>query len=156
MSDVNLGTPVCHMGTIKEEKGDSDASDQATREAPRLLACLLLVPSDAEAIIAFLEKLVAGSGNGIALPSRIGRELYVAGDTEDRWLEHPDAAKCLGISKSTLYRYACQQRLEYRKIAGRLEYRHSTLEKFKSGQTRPARISQRTDGILSSALSSGK
>jgi len=62
----------------------------------------------------------------------------------------------LGISKSTLYRYVCQQRIEYRKIAGRLEYRQSALEKLKKEQIRPGRLSHHAGGVLTAALSSGK
>src|SRR5229473_8203980 len=59
-------------------------------------------------------------------------------DSEDPWLKHPQAAEYLGISKSTLYRYACQQTIESRKLGGRLEYHRSTLDRFKNRQIRPA------------------
>ena len=78
----------------------------------------------------------------------------VSESASDRWLEHAEAAKCLGVSKSTLYRYVCQNRIEYRKFAGRLEYRESVLEKLKGEQVRPARFP--LVGIIPSALSSGK
>jgi predicted DNA-binding transcriptional regulator AlpA len=101
-----------------------------------------------------LEQLAAGSPTSIPFPSFLNQEPYAMG--EDRWLDHTAAAKCLGISKSTLYRYVSQQRIECRKIAGRLEYRQSALEKLKSEQTRPARLSHRASVIIPSALSSGK
>jgi len=127
-----------------------------TPERSKLLACVLIVPSDAELFVALLESLAAGSQTAIAFPSLLDGEPSGAAGTEDHWLAHADAAKCLGISKSTLYRYVCQQRIECRKIAGRLQYRQSALEKLKKQQIRPARLSRLAGGILTSALSSGK
>jgi len=68
----------------------------------------------------------------------------------------PEAAKYLGISKSTLYRYACQQTIESRKLGGRLEYHRSTLDGFKNRQIRPARRYVEPGGIITAALGSGK
>src|SRR5258708_25524825 len=141
------------------DKKQGTALDGRTRETPKrskLLACLFIVPTDAEPIVALLEQLAASSQAPIAFPFLVDREPNGAAGTEDHWLEHADAAKCLGISKSTLYRYVCQQRIECRKIAGRLEYRQSALEKLKKEQIRPARLSHLAGGILTSALSSGK
>ena len=138
---------------MKEESTPDEKTDEVS-ERPRIIACLLLVPSDAEPIVAMLEKLAAGSQTSIPFPSFLNQEPCAIG--EDRWLEHTEAAKCLGISKSTLYRYVSQQSIECRKIAGRLEYRQSELENLKREQTRPARLSRRTGGIIPSALSSGK
>ena len=70
--------------------------------------------------------------------------------------KHAEAAEYLGISKSTLYQYACQQKIECRKWCGRLEYRRSSLDAFKDHQMRPAHrwFSQRS--IIPGALGSGK
>lgn len=75
---------------------------------------------------------------------------------EDRWLRHTEAAEYLGVSKGTLYQYACQQKIECRKLGGRLQYRRSTLDQFKDQQIRPAHrwLSQRS--IIPAALGSGK
>ena len=127
-----------------------------TSQRPRLVACLLLVPSDAEPIVTMLEQLVASSQIPIPFPSFSGSGGHSATLTEDRWLEHSEASKCLGISKSTLYRYVSQQRIECRKVAGRLEYRQSSLEKLKKDQVRPARLSHDAGGIIPTAFSSGK
>lgn len=140
----------------KKQESALNGRAHETSECLKLLACLLIVPSDAEPIVALLEQLAASSQAPIAFPSLLAREPNAAAGTEDRWLEHADAAKCLGISKSTLYRYVCQQRIECRKIAGRLEYRQSALERLKKEQIRPARFSHVAGGILTSALSSGK
>jgi hypothetical protein len=139
----------------KEELTPNEKTDEAPQRT-RLLACLLLVPSAAEPIVALLEQLAANSQTPIPFPSVLDPGPRAAAATEDRWLEHTEAAKFLGVSKSTLYRYAGQRRIECRKIAGRLEYRQSALERLKEEQTRPARLSHRVGGIIPSALSSGK
>jgi len=138
----------------REQPAPTGRADDASPRT-RLVACLLLVPSDAEPIVALLEQLAASSRIP-TLPSLSEPGLDAAAVTEDRWLEHIEAAKCLGVSKSTLYRYACQRRIECRKIAGRLEYRQSALERLKREQTRPARLSHHADGIILAALRSGK
>jgi excisionase family DNA binding protein len=154
MNNANPDNIVGHgLQQIKAES-TPDAKKDEVSQRPRLLACLLLVPSDAEPIVAMLEQLAAGSQTPIPFPSLLNQEPHSIG--EDRWLEHTEAAKCLGISKSTLYRYVSQERIECRKIGGRLEYRQSALEKLKREHTRPARLSHHTRGIISSALSSGK
>ncbi|MCI0723685.1 MAG: helix-turn-helix domain-containing protein [Acidobacteria bacterium] len=70
-------------------------------------------------------------------------------------MSHSAAAEYLGISTSTLYKYACQQKVECRKLGGRLDYRRSVLERFKEEQIRPARRVERR-GIITSAHGSGK
>ena len=73
----------------------------------------------------------------------------------DEWLSHSAAAVYLGISKSTLYKYASQQRIECRKLGGRLNYRRSVLDRFKEQQIRPARRREHRS-IITSAHNSGK
>ena len=132
--------------------GKTDGASQCTG----LVACLLLVPSDAEALVALLQQVAASSQIRILFPPFSGSSSHNATAAEDRWLEHGEASKNLGISKSTLYRYVSQQRIECRKVAGRLEYRQSSLEKLKKEQLRPARFSHHAGGIIPSAFSSGK
>jgi hypothetical protein len=139
----------------REEPAPTGKADDASQRT-RLVACLLLVPSDAEPIVALLEQLAASSRIPTPLPSLSEPGPHAAAVTEDRWLEHIEAAKCLGVSKSTLYRYACQRRIECRKLAGRLEYRQSAIEGLKREQTRPARFSHHAGGIILPALRSGK
>ena len=74
--------------------------------------------------------------------------------TDDPWLGHADAAMYLGVAPSTLYRYSCQEKIETRKVGGRLQYRRSTLDRFKSQQIRPARRSC-TRGTIVATLGSG-
>ncbi len=76
-------------------------------------------------------------------------------DPEDSWLGHSAAAHYLHISKSTLYRYPEQGRIESRKLGNRIEYRRSFLDRFKDQHIRSARRSPRARGIIASALSSG-
>jgi Helix-turn-helix domain len=68
----------------------------------------------------------------------------------------PEAAEYLGIATSTLYRYACQHKIESRKLCGRLEYRLSALDKFKDLHNRPATRWPSPGRIIPSALGSGK
>ena len=127
----------------------------ANGDGPRLVACVLLLPEDAEVLAGLLCNLATNSHasqdfNALAKPDRLLRP-----EPSDSWLPHVEAAKFLGVSISTLYRYACQKRIEARKLGGRLEYRRSTLDKFKNQQIRPAQRS-RARGIITPALGSGK
>ena len=131
------------------------AATQGPREAsepPQLLACLLILPSDAEPIVSLLKNLAASLPTTGCL--RLRPDAPAA--TGDPWLKHAEAAEYLGISKSTLYQYACQQKIECRKLAGRLEYRRSSLDQFKDHQIRPAHRWFSERGIIPTALGSGK
>ena len=119
------------------------AATQASREAsepPQLLACLLILPSDAESIVSLLKNLAASLPTTGCLRLRPD----APAETGDPWLKHAEAAEYLGISKSTLYQYACQHKIECRKMCGRLEYRRSTLDQFIDHQIRPATVGFRT------------
>jgi excisionase family DNA binding protein len=76
--------------------------------------------------------------------------------SEDPWLRQTEAANYLGISKSTLYQYACQHKIECRKLGGRLEYRRSTLDRFKDLQVRRTHEWSPRKSIITTALGSGK
>jgi len=133
-------------------RSDTQESQVDQPEPPQLLACLLILPSDAEPIVSLLRNLAASLPCTAALP--FVAEYATA--TADPWLKHEQAADYLGISKSTLYRYVSQQRIECRKMAGRLEYRESTLERAKQAQIRPARLRLTSHDIILSTLNSGK
>lgn len=77
-------------------------------------------------------------------------------DKCDNWLSLKDAARFLGLSCSTLYKYVSQRKIESRKLAGRLQFRQSELNRFVARQVRPARPIGTTRGIIHSALGSGK
>lgn len=118
-----------------------------------LLACILLVPKDAAPLLALLKQVNGNSGPSTA--PQIADLHAINSPRPESWMGHPEAADYLGISKSTLYRFACEGRIETRKLGGRLEYSRSTLDKFKEQQIRPARR-PRTRGIIAPTLGSGK
>ena len=120
-----------------------------------LLACILLVPKDAAPFLALLKQVNGNSGPSTAPQIADIRAMNSQRSQSESWLAHPEAADYLGISKSTLYRFACEGRIETRKLGGRLEYSRSTLDKFKEQQIRPARR-PRTRGIIAPTLGSGK
>lgn len=135
------------------------SSENATLELPKspvLITCILLMPQDAAPILALLQKATPnppspGQTTRTAVQTMAAHEL-----PEDPWLEHSEAAEYLGVARSTLYRYACEERIEARKLGGRLEYRRSTLDKFKDQHVRPARRSPRRGRIITPVLGSGK
>ena len=122
------------------EKGRSTQSDLPNNaDTPKLVACLLLVPQDAEAILRFLQRLAV---SGLDLPSTrptvdANASMHLA--PEESWLSHSQAAAFLGVSKSTLYHCSCHDQIERRKLGGRLEYRRSALDRFKEAHTLPGR-----------------
>jgi len=125
-------------------------------DGPRLVACILLLPEHAEALSELLRNLTTNSSVPEDLEALKQPKGFPRPEPADPWLPHVEAAKYLGISKSTLYRYAQQERIECRKIAGRLEYRQSKLENLKQEQIRPARVRLHSGGIIPSTLNSGK
>jgi hypothetical protein len=142
---------------------DSEASRStqdnlhSTTSTPKLVACLLLLPEDAEAILSFLRRLAV---NGRDLPSdkatNEGSSVLMPSACEDSWLGHSEAAAYLGVSKSTLYHYSCHEQIERRKLGGRLEYRRSALDRFKEDHTQPASCRAGSARIIASAHSSGE
>jgi excisionase family DNA binding protein len=120
-----------------------------------LLACILLLPTDAASILALLKQANTNSGSFSASQMADVRTMPMLQPQEDKWLAHSEAADYLGVAKSTLYRFVCEGRIETRKMGGRLEYRRLALDKFKEQQIRPARRS-RTRGIITPTLGSGK
>jgi len=139
-----------------EPTRDNQDDSHNTAITPRLVACLLLLPEDAEAILSFLRGLAV---NGRAFPSdEATNENSVLRQPacQDSWLGHSEAAAYLGVSKSTLYHYSCQEQIERRKLGGRLEYRRSALDHFKQAHTLPASCRAASARIIASAHSSGK
>ncbi len=126
----------------------------ANGDGPRLVACVLLLPEDAEVLAGLLCNLATNSNASRDLDTLARSDHFPRPEPLDSWLPHVEAAKFLGVSISTLYRYACQKRIEARKLGGRLEYRRSTLDKFKNQQIRPAQCS-RARGIITPTLGSG-
>ena len=125
------------------------------RKSQVLLTCIFLMPEDAAPIFALLQTVNPNPASPSQPITTTVRSIVAHEPEQDQWLEHSEAAEYLGVARSTLYRYACQERIEARKLGGRLEYRRSTLDKFKEQQIRPARRS-RTRGIITPTLGSGK
>jgi helix-turn-helix protein len=141
-----------------DSENDRGTQDDLRNKAdtPKLVACLLLVPEDAQAILGFLQKLAVGGRDLLPVRPAIDASASLHSAPEDCWLGHSEAAAFLGVSKSTLYHYSCHEQIERRKLAGRLEYRRSTLDKFKEAHTLPARRHSSAESIITSAHSSGK
>ena len=100
--------------------------------------------SSAETLISVLQEFVS-SAEGLAPATFSPLAIAPTNDSTSVWLTHPEAAKCLGISTTTLYRYVEQERIEFRKIGNRLEYRRSALDQFKEQHVRPARRRRRQE-----------
>jgi len=145
------------MESRGSEHGQSTQGDlRDNAAAPRLVACLLLVPEDAHAILSFLQKLaVSGRDRSPDIPTFDGNASMQSAP-EDSWLRHSEAAAYLGVSNSTLYHYSSGEQIERRKLGGRLEYRRSALDKFKEDHTQPASCRSSSARIIASAHSSGK
>jgi excisionase family DNA binding protein len=127
--------------------GDAPARISAvTKEesSPAFVACFVLPPTQAETLIAVLQDFVS-SAHGLVPANLSALGMAPPEDSTAVWLTHPEAAKCLGISTTTLYRYVEQERIEFRKIGNRLEYRRSTLDQFKDQHVRPARRPRRQE-----------
>jgi len=103
-----------------------------------IVALFILSPEKAERLISVLKELLCGA-EGLNPMGLTTLPITTNADTSTAWLTHPEAARFLGISTATLYRYAEQERIEFRKIGNRLEYRRSALDQFKEQQIRPPR-----------------
>jgi excisionase family DNA binding protein len=154
------------LSTTRTTSAIGDTSDNGADQAnklaakgdaapPAMLACFILMPKQAESLISVLKELATGATDITQLSSMSFALTADSKESVEVWLSHAEAAKYLGISKSTLYHHAEQERLESRKFCGRLEYRVSSLDKFKNEQLRPSRRS-RDGAIIGPALSSGK
>jgi excisionase family DNA binding protein len=137
-------------------KGDASpntfpSSEQKSLPAP--VVCFLLPPEQLEHLVSMLKGIAANPES--AFTPRSSAYETTASTSTAAWLTHFEAARYLGISTSTLYRYVEHERIECRKTGNRLEYRRPALDQFKENQIRPARRSQ-ARGIIPSTLNSGK
>ena len=133
-----------------------DFTEKTQHGDPVLVACLVFQTQAPEHLIQKIREALTA----IAVqtpPGPIDPQITsLQSVSEDPWLRQTEAAEYLGISKSTLYQYACQHKIEYRKLGGRLEYRRSTLDRFKDLQVRLTHEWFRRKSIISTALGSGK
>jgi len=137
-----------HTGT-KTPLTATPASEQVPPHV--LVACFVLPSEQAESLIAMLQRIASNSSNGSPL---IVPQAASTQEPNLVWLTHSEAARYLGVATSTLYRYAEQERIECRKLSNRLEYRRSSLDRFKENQIRPPRRA-RSRGIITPTLGSG-
>src|SRR5690348_842113 len=133
-----------------------DLTEKIHHGDPVLVACVVFKTHAPEHLIQRIhEAITAIAAQTPAMPT-IPEINSLRSVPEDAWLRHSEAANCLGISKSTLYQYACQRKIECRKLGGRLEYRRSTLDRFKDLQVRRAHEWFPRKSIIATALGSGK
>ena len=124
---------------------------------PTVVACVVFHTQDPERLVELLRQALTGVGDQVPPEApAASASVSLQRDSEDLWLKHAEAAEYLGVSKSTLYQYACQQKIECRKLAGRLEYRRSSLDRFKDLHIRPAQRWSMQRGIIPAALGCGK
>jgi excisionase family DNA binding protein len=131
---------------------EKESIEKKVGHDPTVVACIIFQTQDPEQLIHLLREALTGIADPISAEVAAGPQL----DSCDPWLKHPEAAQYLGVSTSTLYRYACQHRIEARKLCGRLEYRRSTLDRFKDLHIRPASRWLSSGRIIPAALGSGK
>jgi excisionase family DNA binding protein len=138
-----------HVSAMEDAKANGDVPTRisaVTKEvsSPAFVACFVLPPKQAETLISVLHEFMS-TADALAPDNFSTLAIAPNEDSTAIWLTHREAAKCLGISPTTLYRYAEQERIEFRKIGNRLEYRRSTLDQFKEQQVRPARGTRRQE-----------
>jgi excisionase family DNA binding protein len=138
------------MNNSRDLTGNEQAGDRA------VVACVIFQTRDPERLVQLLRQALTGIADQVSAEPPAPPMDSPQRDFGDPWLAHEQAAEYLGVSKSTLYQYACQQKIECRKLAGRLAYRRSTLDQFKEHQVRPARQWFSHRSIIPSALGSGK
>jgi excisionase family DNA binding protein len=133
-----------------------DLTEKIQHGDPVLVACVVFQTQAPEQLILKIrEAFTALAAQTPACPIIPGTA-SVRSVSEDPWLRQTEAASYLGISKSTLYQYACQRKIECRKLGGRLEYRRSTLDQFKDLQVRRSHEWRPRKSIITTALGSGK
>jgi excisionase family DNA binding protein len=133
-----------------------DPTGKGNSDDPTVVACVVFQTRDPEELVQMLRQALTGIADHPPAAPSAAQTLPLQSDSDDRWFKHAEAAEYLGISKSTLYQYACQQKIECRKLGGRLEYRRSTLDQFKDQQIRPAHRWFSRRSIMPLALGSGK
>ena len=137
------------ISRIEHARTNGDAASRISTAAkndssPAFVACFVLPAQQAETLISVLQEFVS-TAEGLAPATFSPLAIAPTNDSNSVWLTHPQAAQCLGISTTTLYRYVEQERIEFRKIGNRLEYRRSALEEFKEQHVRPARRPRRQE-----------
>jgi len=140
------GRPPTRIEDARTGKNAAARLPTAIREdlSPALVVCFVLPHKQAETLISVLQEFISNAG-GLAPGNSSAVAITPSEDSTALWLAHPEAAECLGVSTTTLYRYIRDERIEFRKIGNRLQYRRSTLDRFKEQHIRPARRSPRQE-----------
>jgi excisionase family DNA binding protein len=133
-----------------------DLTEKIHHHDPILVACVVFQTQAAEHVIQKIREVINAIAVQTSVSSVIPEITSLRSVPEDAWLRHSAAANYLGISKSTLYQYACQHKIECRKLGGRLEYRRSILDRFKDLQIRHPQEWFPQKSIITTALGSGK
>jgi excisionase family DNA binding protein len=132
--------------------GEINPSDNGHRRSAQLVLVLnVSLASDTQE--ALLRALAAANGSAASVSPVDGPEIV---QVENLWLSLREAAQHIGVSTSTLYKYASQRKIESRKLGGRLQFRRAVLDCFMQEQVRPVYRENRPRSIMGSALSSGK
>jgi excisionase family DNA binding protein len=139
-----LPTRPIEAGRFSDHAASEISAAAKEDSSPAFVACFVLPRKQAETLISVLQEYVSNP-EGFSPANFSTLSLAPTEDSAAVWLAHPEAAKCLGISRTTLYRYAEQQRIEFRKIGNRLAYRRSALDQFKEQHVRPARRPRRQE-----------
>ncbi len=133
-----------------------DPTEKIQHADPVLVACVVFQTRAPEHLIQKIREAITAIAAQTPVCPVIPEINSLRSVQEDAWLRHSEAANYLGISKSTLYQYACQRKIECRKLGGRLEYRRSTLDRFKDLQVRRTHEWFPRKSIIATALGSGK
>jgi excisionase family DNA binding protein len=133
-----------------------DPTEKIQHAHPVLVACVVFQTQAPEHLIQKIREAITALAAQTPASPIIPELTSPRSLPEDAWLRHSEAANYLGISKSTLYQYACQHKIECRKLGGRLEYRRSTLDRFKDLQIRRTHQWFAQKSIITTALGSGK
>ncbi len=131
-------------------------TEKIKQDDPVLVACVVFQTQSPEHLVQKIREVVTALAAETPACQMIPEITSLPSVSEDPWLRHSEAAGYLGISKSTLYQYACQRKIECRKLGGRLEYRRSTLDRFKDLQVRRTHEWFPRKSIITTALGSGK
>jgi len=155
-----MATPIQLVISKRADEGfsinhDSSSDAQGPTPGTTVLTCILVFAKESEAILSILKKLTEDSPNAEQMSATLIRKIETPFEPTDPWLHHNEAAEYLGISKSTLYRYAEHGHIESRKLGNRLEYRRSALDQFKDEKVRPAHRTSHRRGIIAPAPVSG-
>jgi len=133
-----------------------DLTEKIHHGDPVLVACVVFKTHAPEHLIQKIHEAITAIAAQTSVCPVVPDITLLRSVSEDPWLRQTEATNYLGISKSTLYQYACQRKIECRKLGGRLEYRRSTLDRFKDLQVRRTHEWFPRKSIITTALGSGK